>query len=112
MAKKKKEKAKKDKDKKKAKKKAKKGKKKKQTYLKKHGCRVKLKAPTKAIHIWNTARGKVIGLFHVTCYRLFPADINIEGNPAKSAGLPFIFGKSSGEYFLIPDSYDDIQQKN
>ena len=44
--------------------------------------------------------------------RLFPADINIEGNPAKSAGLPFIFGKSSGEYFLIPDSYDDIQQKN
>ena len=36
-------------------------------YLKKHGCRVKLKATPKAIQIWNTARGKVIGLFHVTC---------------------------------------------
>ena len=36
-------------------------------FFKKHGCRVKLKATPKAIHIWNTARGKVIGLFHVTC---------------------------------------------
>ena len=36
-------------------------------FFKKHGCRVKLKATPKAIQIWNTARGKVIGLFHVTC---------------------------------------------
>ncbi len=36
-------------------------------YFKKHGIRIKLKATPKAIHIWNTARGKVIGLFHVTC---------------------------------------------
>ncbi|MGV7223984.1 MAG: MTH938/NDUFAF3 family protein [Nitrospinales bacterium] len=35
-------------------------------YFKKHGCQVKLKATPKAIHFWNTARGKVIGLFHVT----------------------------------------------
>lgn len=44
--------------------------------------------------------------------RLFPANINFKGNPANSAGLPFFFGRLSGEYFLIPDSYDDIRQKN
>jgi hypothetical protein len=36
-------------------------------YLKKHGCRVKLKTTPKAINAWNTADEKVIGLFHVTC---------------------------------------------
>ena len=36
-------------------------------YFKKHGCRVKLKATPEAIHAWNAAGKKVIGLFHVTC---------------------------------------------
>jgi len=36
-------------------------------YLNKHGCRVKLMITPKAIHAWNTAGEKVIGLFHVTC---------------------------------------------
>ena len=36
-------------------------------YFKKHGYRVKLEATSKAIHAWNTAGEKVIGLFHVTC---------------------------------------------
>jgi hypothetical protein len=36
-------------------------------FFKKHGCRVKLVATPKAIHAWNTADEKVIGLFHVTC---------------------------------------------
>ena len=36
-------------------------------YLNKKGCRVKLLATSKAIHAWNTAGEKVIGLFHVTC---------------------------------------------
>ena len=43
---------------------------------------------------------------------LFLANVIFKGNPAHSAGLPFFFGRSIGEYFLIPDFYDDIQQKN
>jgi len=38
-----------------------------QVYLKKHNCRTKLAATPDAIRIWNKAKGKVIGLFHVTC---------------------------------------------
>ena len=38
-----------------------------QAYLEKHNCRTKLTATPDAIHIWNKAKGKVIGLFHVTC---------------------------------------------
>ena len=30
--------------------------------------------------------------------RLFPAKINLKGNPAPSAGLPFFFGRLSGNY--------------
>ena len=37
------------------------------SYLKKHGCRVKLEATPDAIHSWNRAREKTIALFHVTC---------------------------------------------
>jgi hypothetical protein len=36
-------------------------------YLNKKGCRVKLMATLGAIHAWNNAGEKVIGLFHVTC---------------------------------------------
>jgi hypothetical protein len=36
-------------------------------YFKKHSCRVKLEATPKAIHAWNTADEKAIGLIHVTC---------------------------------------------
>ena len=43
---------------------------------------------------------------------LFLANVIFKGNPANSAGLLFFFGRSIGEYFLIPDFYDDIQQKN
>ncbi|MCK4473011.1 MAG: hypothetical protein KAW49_14620 [Anaerolineae bacterium] len=38
-----------------------------QAYLQKHNCQTKLAATPDAIHIWNKAKGKVIGLFHVTC---------------------------------------------
>jgi hypothetical protein len=38
-----------------------------QAYLRKHNCRTKLAATPDAIHIWNKAKGNVIGLFHVTC---------------------------------------------
>jgi hypothetical protein len=34
--------------------------------VEKRGCRVKLEATPKAIHTWNAAGDKVIGLFHVT----------------------------------------------
>ena len=36
-------------------------------YFKKRGCQVKLEATPKAIHTWNAAGERVIGLFHVTC---------------------------------------------
>ena len=38
-----------------------------QTYLEKCHCRVRVAATPEAIGIWNQAKGKVIGLFHVTC---------------------------------------------
>lgn len=38
-----------------------------QAYLEKHNCQVKLAATPEALGIWNQAKGKVIGLFHVTC---------------------------------------------
>jgi len=38
-----------------------------QAYLRKHNCRAKLAATPDAIQMWNRAKGKVIGLFHVTC---------------------------------------------
>ena len=38
-----------------------------QAYLRKHNCRTELAATPDAIHLWNEAQGKVIGLFHVTC---------------------------------------------
>ena len=38
-----------------------------QVYLEKHNCQTTLARTTEAIHIWNEAQGKVIGLFHVTC---------------------------------------------
>jgi len=38
-----------------------------QAYLRKRNCRVKMAATPEAIGVWNEARGKVIGLFHVTC---------------------------------------------
>lgn len=38
-----------------------------QAYLRQHNCRTKLAPTREAIHIWNKAQGKVIGLFHVTC---------------------------------------------
>ncbi len=36
-------------------------------YFNKHGCQVELMVTPKAIHAWNSAGEKVIGLFHVTC---------------------------------------------
>ncbi len=36
-------------------------------YLAKRNCQTKLAATPDAVGIWNTAQGKVIGLFHVTC---------------------------------------------
>ncbi len=36
-------------------------------YLAKRNCQTKLAATPDAAGIWNTAQGKVIGLFHVTC---------------------------------------------
>ena len=38
-----------------------------QVYLEKHNCRTELAATPDAIGVWNKAKGKVIGLFHVTC---------------------------------------------
>lgn len=38
-----------------------------QAYLRRQGCRTKLAATPEAIYLWNKAKGKVIGLFHVTC---------------------------------------------
>ncbi len=38
-----------------------------QAYLEKHNCRTKLAATPDAIRLWNKAKGKVIGLFRVTC---------------------------------------------
>jgi len=38
-----------------------------QAHLEKHNCQTTLARTTEAIHIWNEAQGKVIGLFHVTC---------------------------------------------
>ncbi len=36
-------------------------------FLKVQGCEVQLLRTPDAIHAWNKAEGKVIGLFHVTC---------------------------------------------
>ena len=36
-------------------------------YLQKHDCRTELAATPDAMRLWNEAKGKVIGLFHVTC---------------------------------------------
>jgi hypothetical protein len=36
-------------------------------YFKKRDCKVKLASTPDAIRIWNKSKGKVIGLFHVTC---------------------------------------------
>ncbi len=38
-----------------------------QAYLEKHNCQTKLAATPEAIGLWNKAKSKVIGLFHVTC---------------------------------------------
>ena len=37
------------------------------TYLREHDCRAELAATPDAVRLWNKAKGKVIGLFHVTC---------------------------------------------
>ena len=37
------------------------------SYLAKHNCHTKLAATPEAIGVWNEVKGKVIGLFHVTC---------------------------------------------
>ena len=36
-------------------------------YFRKNGCSVQLLPTPQAITAWNTARGSVIGMFHVTC---------------------------------------------
>jgi hypothetical protein len=36
-------------------------------FLHEHSCRTKLAPTQEAIHLWNEAEGKVIGLFHITC---------------------------------------------
>ena len=38
-----------------------------QAYLREHDCQTELAATPDAIRLWNKAKGKVIGLFHVTC---------------------------------------------
>jgi hypothetical protein len=38
-----------------------------EAYLRERSCQTKLDATPEAIGIWNEAKGKVIGLFHVTC---------------------------------------------
>ena len=37
------------------------------TYFKRKKCHVTLVPTPEAIHIWNEAKGSLIGLFHVTC---------------------------------------------
>ncbi len=36
-------------------------------YFKNKGCKVKLSPTPEAIKKWNSSKGKVVGLFHVTC---------------------------------------------
>ena len=36
-------------------------------YFRRNGCEVELAPTPAAIHLWNKAKGAVIGLFHVTC---------------------------------------------
>ena len=36
-------------------------------YFKKHNCEVELAATPDAAVIWNKSKGKIMGLFHVTC---------------------------------------------
>jgi len=36
-------------------------------YFKKKGCQVVLQPTPRAIESWNRAKGKIIGMFHVTC---------------------------------------------
>jgi hypothetical protein len=36
-------------------------------YLKRRGCPVELLPTPEAIDVWNEAKGRAIGLFHVTC---------------------------------------------
>jgi hypothetical protein len=36
-------------------------------YLDERGCRVDLLPTAKAIQAWNSAKGDVIGMFHITC---------------------------------------------
>lgn len=36
-------------------------------YFKKHKCQVKLLQTHEAMEVWNDAKGRIIGLFHVTC---------------------------------------------
>ena len=36
-------------------------------YFKRKGCSVDLHPTPEAIQVWNEAKGKVVGMFHVTC---------------------------------------------
>ena len=36
-------------------------------YFKKHGCSVELLPTPQAVELWNKAKGKTIGMFHITC---------------------------------------------
>jgi hypothetical protein len=36
-------------------------------YFKKKGCLLTILPTPEAIEVWNSAKGKVVGLFHVTC---------------------------------------------
>ena len=38
-----------------------------QAYLAQHGCTVDLYPIRRAIRLWNKSRGKIVGLFHITC---------------------------------------------
>ena len=38
-----------------------------QGYFQKKGCSVDLHPTPEAIQVWNEAKGKVVGMFHVTC---------------------------------------------
>jgi hypothetical protein len=38
-----------------------------EAFLRKRDCEIQLAATPEAINLWNRARGRVIGLFHVTC---------------------------------------------
>ncbi len=44
--------------------------------------------------------------------RLFPTNINFKGNPAPSAGLPFFFGRLSGNYKMMKlmAAVNDLEQ--